>query len=60
MLVGSYLQTYCKSCGIRWFTIEKNTKDPNTGIFVFGGMKEDTLFNKLYEEKIEELYKQYF
>ena len=59
-VVGSYIQTYCKECFIRWFMIEKQSKDPNTGIFVLTMMKEDALFNNLYSKQIENLYEEYF
>ena len=51
--MGTYIQTYCKECFIRWFNIERKNKDPNTGIFMFNAMKEDTLFNQLYEKIID-------
>ena len=58
-VVGSYIQTYCKSCFIRWFVIEKKHKDPNTGVFIFTIMKEDIMFNKLYESYVFEKHEKY-
>ena len=59
-VVGNHIQTYCKECSIRWFVIERKNKDPNTGIFMFNSMKEDVIFNQLYERIIQMLYSKYF